>query len=72
VREGLRVSIVRLWDSFCSLDPRGHQVFLNAGCYKCVGHPGLALCCCRCFHVWLRGCVCVFLLRAFSLACSIF
>jgi len=39
VLEGLRVAFVRLEDSFCSLDPRVHQVFLNAGCCKCVGDP---------------------------------
>jgi len=54
------VALVRLEDAFCSLDPGVHLVFLNAGCCKCFGHPGLALCCCCCFHVWLGGCVCVF------------
>jgi len=70
VLEGLGVAFVRLVDSVCSLDPRGHQVFLNAGCCKCVGDPGLALCCC-CFHVYVLV-FCMFWLRAFSLACSIY
>jgi len=48
VLEGLWVSFVRLVDLLCSLDRRGHQVFLNAGCCKCVGDSALALCCCCC------------------------
>jgi len=72
VLEGLWMSFVRLEDSFCSVDRRVHLVFLNAGCCKFVGHPGLALFCCCCFRVCLRGCVCDFLLRAFSLVCGIF
>jgi len=35
-------------------------VFLNACCCRCVGDTGLALFCCCCFHVCLRGCVCGF------------
>jgi len=65
VLEGLWVSIVRVGDSFCSLDRRVHLVFLGAGCYKCVGDPGLALCfCCCCLQV----CVGVFV-RVFLVAC---
>jgi len=72
-REGVRMSFVRLGDSFCSLDRRVHLVFLNAGCCKCVGDSGLALCCCCCLQVCVYVFVCVcFWLRAFSLVCDIF